>query len=529
MPKQKQLPPDVQKHAVAYGRYSYAGQRDVSIEQQLSDIRAYAKREGFTIIHEYADHAKSGYRNSEARHEFNAMLEAAKNGSFGTIIVWKVDRFGRNREESAIFKGRLRQYGVKVIYAMEPIPEGSAGVLLEGMLEATAEWYSRSLSENVGRGMRDNAMKCLYNGNEYNGYVKGTDGRYALDPEQVAVVREMRRLLLEGNNAMQISKLLTEQGIVSGKGIPYSDQVIRRLLRDERYCGVYIWRDIRIEGGMPAIFTREEFDEMQPLLRGGAKRISKNNVNFILTGKVFCGHCGTSMAGDSGKSQAGTVHYYYSCMRRRNHKQCNKRSIRKEVLEKAVVTYLLDVVLTDDNIERMTDLILQEQKESQKQSLAAAMKSELSTVRRKIQNINNAIAEGIFSSSTRDMLLKLEAEAAELEETIAVTEFAESQLLTKDKIVYWMKRFTDGDPADEAFSSRLVNIFLNSVFLYDSDQGPRAKIIVNACNQESTVTLNELSVQESCSDNSLPGSLHKPNPNLSLLRNGRLIVLDVAL
>ena len=165
--------------AVAYARYSSAGQRDVSIEQQLADIRAFAKREGFTLVHEYADHARSGFKNASARASFQTMLKAAESGAYDTIIAWKVDRFGRNREDAAIYKGKLRKFGVKVVYAMEPIPEGSAGVLLEGMLEATAEWYSRQLSENVTRGMTDNANRCLYNGTKILGYRRGPDGRYA--------------------------------------------------------------------------------------------------------------------------------------------------------------------------------------------------------------------------------------------------------------------------------------------------------------------------------------------------------------
>ncbi|MBO7662848.1 MAG: recombinase family protein, partial [Clostridia bacterium] len=177
--------------AVAYARYSSAGQRDVSIEQQLSDIRAFAKREGFTLVHEYADHARSGFKNTSARTAFQTMMSAAESGAFDTLIVWKVDRFGRNREESAVFKGRLRRRGVRVLYAMEPIPEGSAGVLLEGMLEATAEWYSRTLSENVTRGMTDNAHRCLYNGTRILGYTRGPDGRYALVPDEAAVVRNI--------------------------------------------------------------------------------------------------------------------------------------------------------------------------------------------------------------------------------------------------------------------------------------------------------------------------------------------------
>ena len=162
MKKKNKAPSCSPRTAVAYARYSSAGQRDVSIEQQLADIRAFAKRE---------------------------MMAAAEGGTFDTVISWKVDRFGRNREESALFKGRLRRFGVKVLYAMEPIPEGSAGVLLEGMLEATAEWYSRQLSENVTRGMTDNAMKCLYNGTRILGYTRGPDGRYALDPDQAELVR----------------------------------------------------------------------------------------------------------------------------------------------------------------------------------------------------------------------------------------------------------------------------------------------------------------------------------------------------
>ena len=143
--KKQKTPSCAPRTAVSYARYSSSGQRDVSIEQQLADIRAFAQREGYTIVHEYADHARSGFKNASARTAFQSMMAAAESGSFDTVISWKVDRFGRNREESALFKGRLRRFGVKVLYAMEPIPEGSAGVLLEGMLEATAEWYSRQL------------------------------------------------------------------------------------------------------------------------------------------------------------------------------------------------------------------------------------------------------------------------------------------------------------------------------------------------------------------------------------------------
>ncbi|MBO7661949.1 MAG: recombinase family protein, partial [Clostridia bacterium] len=261
--KKSSSPSCAPRTAVAYARYSSAGQRDVSIEQQLQDIRAFARREGFTLVHEYADHARSGFKNVNARTAFQSMMKAAESGSFDTILAWKVDRFGRNREDSAIYKGKLRRFGVRVLYAMEPIPEGSAGVLLEGMLEATAEWYSRQLSENVTRGMMDNARRCLYNGQAVLGYERGPDGRYAIQPDQAAVVRNIFSLYCSGLSAASIAHQLNAQGVKTSRGCPFTPQAILRVVGNERYIGVYVWGSVRIPDGMPPIIERSVFEEAQ--------------------------------------------------------------------------------------------------------------------------------------------------------------------------------------------------------------------------------------------------------------------------
>ena len=204
----KQLTTCEKKTAVAYARYSSASQRDVSIDQQLQDIRAYAEREGYTLIYEYADHAKSGFKRSEERTEFQSMLRAAESGTFDTVIAWKVDRFGRNRRESAVYKGQLADCGVSVVYAMEPIPDGAAGCLTEGMLEAIAEWYSRNLSENVRRGKNDNATKCMFNGNYIFGYSVSPDNHYIINEAEAAVVRKIFSLYSQGVSINQISRIL---------------------------------------------------------------------------------------------------------------------------------------------------------------------------------------------------------------------------------------------------------------------------------------------------------------------------------
>ena len=310
MTKKTKSPVCAPHTAVAYARYSSAGQRDVSIEQQLSDIRAFAQREGYTIVHEYADHARSGFKNTSARTAFQSMISAAADGAFDTILAWKVDRFGRNREDSAIYKGKLRLFGVRVLYAMEPIPEGSAGVLLEGMLEATAEWYSRQLSENVTRGMTDNALKCLYNGTRIIGYTRGPDDRYTVNPEEAAVVRNIFSLYCSGWSAARICRQLNAQGLRTSRGKAWQPESLMRVISNERYTGVYIWGSVRVENGIPAIIEKSVFQEAQRMKKKSGRHIEQHAIDYLLTGKAFCGHCNAAMIGDSGTSKDGTRHYY---------------------------------------------------------------------------------------------------------------------------------------------------------------------------------------------------------------------------
>lgn len=453
--------------AVAYARYSSAGQRDVSIEQQLREIHAFADREGYTIVHDYADHARSGFKNTSARTAFQSMMSAAENGTFDTVISWKVDRFGRNREESALYKGRLRRFGVKVVYAMEPIPEGSAGVLLEGMLEATAEWYSRQLSENVTRGMTDNAHRCLYNGTRILGYSRGPDGHYVLNPEEAAVVRSIFQQYRSGLSAASICRQLNANGLKTSRGKSFAPESLLRILSNERYTGTYIWGSIRVPDGMPAIIDQKTFKEAQSMKKKTARHVEQGAVDFLLTGKAFCGHCRSAMIGDSGTSKAGNRFYYYSCQAHKARKGCAKKSIGKDRLEDAVIDFVLDYVLSDEMIEKNADAIMALQAEELKSSPLAAMEAEQAEVKKQIDNINNAIAAGVWSSSTVEKLKALEATAENLRVSIETLRFSQTQLMDRDRVVFFLHRFTKGDRNDPLHRQHLIQTFVNSVYVYD--------------------------------------------------------------
>ena len=507
--KKPNIPTCAPRTAVAYARYSSAGQRDVSIEQQLADIRAFASREGYTIVHEYADHARSGFKDVTARTAFQSMISAAADGSYDTIIAWKVDRFGRNREDSAIYKGKLRRFGVRVLYAMEPIPEGSAGVLLEGMLEATAEWYSRQLSENVTRGMTDNAHRCLYNGTRILGYTRGSDGRYALQPEEAAVVRNIFDLYRSGFSAARICRQLNDQGVRTSRGKKFAPEGLMRIITNERYTGVYIWGSIRVPGGMPAIIEQSTFEEAQRMKGKTARHVEQGSVDFLLTGRAFCGHCGAAMIGDSGTSKTGTRHYYYSCQAHKARKGCDKRSVSKDYLESCVVDFVLDHVLSDEQIEKTADAVMALQAEEMKRSPLAAMESERSEIQKKIENVNRAIASGIWNASTSAMLKDLEDQAEDLRVSIETLRYSHAQLLDRDRVIFFLRRFTKGDRADPLLRRHVIETFVNAVYVYDD----HLRLVVNNCEGNQRVPLDALPDDSPGSDNVTDGVLFVTHPN----------------
>jgi len=500
------------KKAVAYARYSSAGQRDVSIEQQLADIRAYADREGYTILHEYADHARSGFKNVAARSEFQAMIASASSGSFQTVLCWKSDRFARSRADSAIYKRQLEQHGVSVVYVMEPIPSGAAGVLTEGMLEAIAEWYSRNLSENVRRGMSDNAAKCLYNGATIYGYTGVRNEKYRINDEQAAVVRQIFGLYIDGWSIAEIVRRLNSSGQRTESGKQFTINKIYNILKQERYLGIYIFGEYRIPGGMPAIIDPDTWEKAQLMKSKTSRHYEKNPDVYLLTGKAFCGHCGKPMVGDSGTGKSGSMFYYYTCQSKKRRAGCDKKSIRKDLLESAVVDYLLDHVLSGPHIEEIADTVLEHQRQRSSASPLRAMESELKETERKISNTNRAIAEGVFTNSTLAMLSDLEDTASRLRLSIKARRYAEGQLVDRERILFFLDQFSHldrNDPKDRRF---LIHTFLNSVYVYDD----HLRILVNATDHSERIPFESLPPDE-CSDSVSPVLLVQTQTNTVVL------------
>lgn len=256
--------------AVIYARYSTEGQREESIEGQLRECTQYCDKNGITIVRHYIDRAFSA--KTDNRPEFLQMIKDSAKGLFDMVIVWKLDRFSRNRYDSAHYKATLKRNGVKVVSATENIAEGPEGIILESLLEGMAEYYSAELAVKVIRGHTENALKCKYNGGTPTyGYTIDEEKHYQINPLTAPVVLDIFKMYDDGMIMKEIRDRLNELGAKTNKGGDIDLNFVSGVLHNRRYMGEYKYRDIVIPDGIPAIVPKELFDRVQERMEKNKK------------------------------------------------------------------------------------------------------------------------------------------------------------------------------------------------------------------------------------------------------------------
>ena len=248
--------------AVIYARYSSDSQREESIEGQLRECTEYAERNGITILRSYIDRALSA--RTADRPEFQNMIKDSEQKLFDVVLIWKLDRFSRDRYDSAHYKRILKKNGVKVVSVKENISDGPEGIILESMLEGYAEYYSAELSEKIQRGQKENALKCKNNGgNTPLGYVVGTDGVLAVDPLTAPLVTEIFTRYDSGESISEITASLNGRGLKTKKGKAFKIGGVSLILKNRKYIGEYQYGSVIIPKGIPAIIDDDLFDRVQ--------------------------------------------------------------------------------------------------------------------------------------------------------------------------------------------------------------------------------------------------------------------------
>ncbi len=263
MARKKKFAPNDNNLAIAYYRFSSHSQNDASIDQQRELAHEWADAHGFKIVQEYEDAAISG--TTDARPGFQQMLSEVAKIRPHTLIMWKTDRLGRDKYVLAMAKKKIRDAGCEIHLLAEHIPtEGPEGVLIEGLMEAMAEYYSRQLSQNIQRGMDYNAQHALYNGHKLFGYdVDRSTKKYIPDPNTAPFVQWAFKEYASGKPLKAIAEEMNAQGLRTPRNAKFSVNMLNKMLKNRAYVGEYHHGDITVAGGMPVLVDEATFDRAQ--------------------------------------------------------------------------------------------------------------------------------------------------------------------------------------------------------------------------------------------------------------------------
>lgn len=477
-------------NVVIYARYSSHNQQETSIEGQLKVCHEFCQRNGYTVVNEYIDRAISG--TTDNRPAFLKMIRDSSKKAFEFIVVYQLDRFSRNRYDSAKYKAKLKKYGVRVLSARENISEDASGIIMEGLLESMAEYYSAELSQKVKRGMDINASKCLCTGgNIALGYKVDKDKKFQIDPETAPIVQKAFEMYASGNTILEITTHFNSLGYKTSRGVPFNKNSLRTMLQNKRYIGIYTYKGTETPDGMPRIISDELFyavaDKMNKNRKAPARARAK--VEYLLTTKLFCGHCKEMMTGFSGTGKQGKTYRYYVCNGTKK-KICNKKMVGKDYIEDIVITEC-HKLLTTENINRISKEIVAMSKAEKDTSALKQLKKLLSENERKRRNLLNAIAECDDENLRKTFypeLSKLEKEHTEIEKQI-LKENEIVPTVTLPQIKFFLNSLRKRDLNDIKHRRTLINTFINKIYLYDY----RITIIFNSGDTPITIDKQLLS------------------------------------
>ena len=392
--------------AVIYARFSSSSQREESIETQVRECTEYSKAHGLSVIKVYEDHAKSA--RTASRPAFQRMIRDAEKGLFTDLVVYTLDRFARNRIDSAMYKQRLGKAGVKIHYAKQDFGDGPEAILIESMLEGYAEYYSASLSRGVKAGMLQNALNEKTSGGPAPmGYRHDGQGHFVIVEDEAQVVREMFEMYDQGMGYAAIARKL------SGPGRALTAKRINGIIKNPRYTGEYMLMGHVVH--CPRLVDKEQWERCNTR----AKTVNRTRnaagratVCYWLSGKVICGMCGSPMIGECGHGKSGKAYYYYKCS-----KKCGKKAERKDYLEQLVMIVVERDILHPDVVEKVAEETVKALKATRGQEVRlAGIRGRERETEQKIAGLMKAVEMGTVSESILRRLEELETVLARLKE-----------------------------------------------------------------------------------------------------------------
>lgn len=486
---------------VIYARYSSHAQRDCSIEQQVEAAQAHADSCGIQIIRVYADRAVSG--KTDRRPEFQKLLRDAQSGEFDYVIAWKSNRIGRNMLQAMVNEERLAEAGVKCLYVEEDFDDNAAGRFALRSMMNVNQFYIENMAEDIKRGLKDSAQQCKALAGIPFGFKKGPDGCYAIDEERAEIVREIFNRILSGESQASVMDDLNRRGIRTSRGSAWSKNGLQHLLKNEKFIGIYKWDDVVIPGGIPRIISDEVFYQVQEVLKmkPNPQHNRRRNANgeYLLTGKLFCGKCGSPMVGSCGRGKAGKNYYYYVCKKHLDEKACDLKNVRRDEIEEIVAHAIMQYALTDEVTEWIADMVVEWAARTERDAGLGIIEAEMADNKKALDNMLRAIEMGVITESTKNRLQELENEKNVLAAKAAAAR-AEIVTVSREEILAGLRLFRDKNPDNQTVRRTLFDTFLRAVYIYEDD----LRIVFSYTGPRNTVSLDlkELAEKEPSGDDS---------------------------
>ena len=365
MARKKEI--DVSKlNYVLYARKSTEdkGSQEHSIEDQIKDCKALAKREGLKIVKVIREEKSA--KTPKNRPAFMEMIQDIENGIYDGIIAWHPDRLSRNSLESGTI---MDMYDKEIIKDMKfpfcRFENDSSGKLMLNILFALAKQYSEHISEGVLRANDNRLPEGKSSGTPKWGYNRNLQGFYEPD-SNFDLVRKGWEMKLEGAGNKEILDYWLQSGMEkmtkvnrknkTPRAIKPSINTPTNIFKDSYYYGVLVQADQEVDlrkviDDFKPMVTEEEYNKVQAIVADNphgktGKTSKKNRATFYpLRGMVRCGVCGHVMYPGASRSHSKERYLYYRC----DNKECTRtqKSIRAEAIFNVLYRALDSVKFTE--------------------------------------------------------------------------------------------------------------------------------------------------------------------------------------
>lgn len=469
-------------NVVIYTRYSSHNQNEQSTIGQMEVCKKFCERNDFNIIGEYKDEAKSGTKDD--REQFLKMIKDSEKGTFQGIVVYQLDRFARNRYDSAIYKAKLKKNNVRVMSAKENINDDASGILMESVLEGMAEYYSAELGQKVKRGMKINADNHYYNGGtvplgytlkEVESDIRDALGRkikkkiFVIDEEKARIIKKIFEMYLEGSTMAEIIRYLNKLNFKTAFDNEFGKNSIRSILTNKRYNGIYTYNGKETKGGIPQIIDDLTFEMVQEKMKTNKKAPARARAktDYLLTTKLFCGHCKEMMTGTSGTSKSGKLHTYYGCVGARK-KVCDKKNVQKDFIEDLVIAKAREL-LTSERIDKIAQGVVELVKKERDNSTIRKLNRQIKELEKEKDNLFSSLKVCHIDSVKKSIfeeMAKMENEINQLKNDLLIEE-SQCVNVNKTQIKFFLNHIKNGNVDDIRYKKAIINTLVNKVFLYD--------------------------------------------------------------